>query len=151
MRYEWQEETAGFPHLHAILCTPEDKFSDDVRSRVCCSKQTFLGGLEVSCPELDAVERFHLGELYQKYQTHNCSKGRKRCHKKTDRMEKPICRVPKYPPSNCFFFQGNSCELFLRTMGLLREMDLADIDENSLVPKVKDPLTAGKHHYPTVF
>ena len=35
-------------------------------------------------------------------------------------------------------------------MGLLREMGLADIDEYSLFPKVKDPLTAGKHHYPTV-
>ena len=150
MRYEWQEETAGFPHLHAILCTPEDKFSDDVRSRVCCSKQTFLGGLEVSCPELNAVERFQLGELYQKYQTHNCSKGRKRCHKKTDRLDKPICRVPKYPPSNCFSFKEIPVNFSCETMELLREMDLADIDENSLFPKVKDPLTAGKHHYPTV-
>ena len=150
MRYEWQEETAGFPHLHAILCTPEDKFSDDVRSRVCCSKQTFLGGLEVSCPELNAVERFQLGELYQKYQTHNCSKGRKHCHKKTDRLDKPICRVPKYPPSNCFSFKEIPVNFSCETMGLLQEMDLADIDENSLFPKVKDPLIAGKHHYPTV-
>ena len=128
MRYEWQEETAGFPHLHAILCTPEDKFSDDVRSRVCCSKQTFLGGLEVSCPELNAVERFQLGELYQKYQTHNCSKGRKRCYKKTDRLDKPICRVPKYPPSNCFSFKEIPVNFSCETMGLLREMGLADIE-----------------------
>ena len=72
MRYEWQEETAGFPHLHAILCTPEDKFSIDVRSRVCCSKETFLGALTTKCPWLTKDEREQLGELFQKYQIHDC-------------------------------------------------------------------------------
>ena len=62
MRYEWQEETAGFPHLHAILCTPEDKYSNDVRSRICCSKETFLGALEISCPTLTKGDRLMLAD-----------------------------------------------------------------------------------------
>ena len=150
MRYEWQEETAGFPHLHVILCTPEDKFSNEVRSRVCCSKETFLGALESSCPQLTKDERLHLGELFQKYQIHNCTKGRQRCHKKTDRLNQPICRVPRYPPSNAFSFKEVPINFSSETMDLLQAMDLADIDVNTLLPKVKDPLIAGKHHYPTV-
>ena len=133
-----------------ILCTPEDKFSNEVRSRVCCSKETFLGALESSCPQLTKDERLHLGELFQKYQIHNCTKGRQRCHKKTDRLNQPICRVPRYPPSNAFSFKKVPINFSSETMDLLQAMDLADIDVNTLLPKVKDPLIAGKHHYPTV-
>ena len=150
MRYEWQEETAGFPHLHAILCTPEDKFSNDVRSRICCSKETFLGALEISCPTLTKGDRLMLADLFQKYQVHNCTKGRKRCHKKTDRLNQPICRVPKYPASQCFSFKEVPINFSAETWDLLQELGLADIDENTLTPKAKAPLVGGKHHYPTV-
>ena len=64
MRYEWQNETAGFPHLHSILCTQQDKFSIEVRSTVCCSKVTFLGASEKSSPALSTDERLHLSELF---------------------------------------------------------------------------------------
>ena len=35
-------------------------------------------------------------------------------------------------------------------MDLLQEVDLAEIDDNTLLPNLKSPLIAGKHHYPTV-
>ena len=151
MRYEWQEETAGFSNLHAILCTPEDKFSIDVRSRICCSKKTFLGALEISCPTLTKGYRLMLADLFQKYQVHICTKGRKRCHKKTDSLNQPICRVKKYPASQCFLFKEVPINFSAETWNLLQEIGLADIDEKTLTPKAKAPLIGGKHHYPTVF
>ena len=36
-------------------------------------------------------------------------------------------------------------------MDLLQEMRSAEEDQNSLLVKVKEPLKAGKHHYPTVY
>ena len=35
-------------------------------------------------------------------------------------------------------------------MDLLQEVDLAEIDDKTLLPKLKSSLLAGKHHYPTV-
>ena len=82
MRYEWQDETSAFPLIHALVCTGENKFGPEVRSRVCCSKETFIGALSDCCPALSDSERFRLGELFQKYQRHDCGKGRNRCKKK---------------------------------------------------------------------
>ena len=81
MRYEWQDETSAFPHIHALVCTGENKFGPEVRSRVCCSKETFMGALSDCCPALSDSERFRLGELFQKYQRHDCGKGKNRCKK----------------------------------------------------------------------
>ena len=99
MRYEWQDETSAFPHIHALVCTGENKFGPEVQSRVCCSKETFMSALSKCCPALSDRERFRLGELFQKYQRHDCGKGKNRCKKKTDWSGKPVCRVPKYPAS----------------------------------------------------
>ena len=47
-RYEFQEKTAGFPHIHALIWTKEDPFSNCVQERVCCSLPTFLFKLPIS-------------------------------------------------------------------------------------------------------
>ena len=108
MRYEWQDETAGFPHLHAILCTQEDKFSNEVRSRVCCSKETLLGALEKSCPGLSRDERLHLSEFFQKYQTDNCAKGRQRCHKKNRSSQSTNMSCAQISTIKCIYLQRSS-------------------------------------------
>ena len=45
--------TAGFQHIHAVLCTDENKFSAEVQSCIYCTRETFLGALIVSNPLLD--------------------------------------------------------------------------------------------------
>ena len=42
-RYEFQNDTSAFPHIHALIWTSEQVFSDSVRQRVCCSVPTFFG------------------------------------------------------------------------------------------------------------
>ena len=32
-RYEFQEETPGFPHIHALLITADNPFSEDARGK----------------------------------------------------------------------------------------------------------------------
>ena len=94
MRYEWQDETLAFPRIHALVCTGENKFGPEVQSRVCCSKETLMGTLSKCCPALSDSELFRLGKLFQKYQRHDCGRGKNRCKKKTDWLGKPVCRVP---------------------------------------------------------
>ena len=147
-RYEWQDETAAFPHIHAILCTGENKSDDNVKSRICCSREHFLGSLEEKKPQLTAKKKTELGNLFQKYQSHNCRKGKNRCKKKTEHMEEPVCRVPKYPSSVDFSYKQITINFSTETWELLNRMNLCEIDENVLTYKVKDELRAGKYHYP---
>ena len=151
MRYEWQDETSAFPHIHALVCTGENKFGPEVQSRVCCSKETFMGALSKCCPALSDSERFRLGELFQKYQRHDCGKGKNRCKKKTDWLGKPVWRVPKYPASVGFSFKEIQPNYSKETWDLLRSMKLSYIDPNSSTDKVEEELKAGKHHYPAAY
>ena len=151
MRYEWQDETSAFPNIHALVCTGENKFRPEVQSRVCCSKETFMGALSKCSPALLDRERFRLGELFQKYQRLDCGKGKNRCKKKTDWLGKPVCRVPKYPASVGFSFKEIQPNYSKETWDLLRSMKLSYIDPNSSTDKVEEELKAGKHHYPAAY
>ena len=151
MRYEWQDETSAFPHIHALVCTGENKFGPEVQSRVCCSKETFMGALSKCCPALSDSERFQLRELFHIYQRHDCGKGKNRCKKKTDWLGKPVCRVPKYPASVGFSFKEIQPNYSKETWDLLRSMKLSYIDPNSSTEKVEEELKAGKHHYPAAY
>ena len=151
MRYEWQDETSAFPHIHALVCTGEKKFGPEVQSRVCCSKETFMGALSKCCPALSDRERFRLGELFQKYQRLDCGKGKNRCKKKTDWLGKPVCRVPKYSASVGFSHKEIQPNYSKETWDLLRSMKLSYIDPDSSTDKVEEELKAKKHHYPAAY
>ena len=149
MRYEWQEETGAFPHIHALIFTSENKFSYTVQSRICCSKETFLGGVNTFCKWISPEDCLFLGELFMKYQSHNCKKAKNRCQKETERHKEPVCRVPQYPASQQFSFKEIPVNFSNETMNLLEEINLAEVDDRTCLRTVKDPLKAGKHHYPT--
>ena len=110
-----------------------------------------MGALSKCCPALSDRQRFRLGELFQKYQRHDCGKGKNRCKKKTDWSGKPVCRVPKYPASVGFSFKEIQPNYSKETWDLLRSMKLSYIDPNSSTDKVEEELRAGKHHYPAAY
>ena len=88
-RYEFQDEASGFPHVHALIWTAEDRFSEAVRSRVCCSATTFLGNLltEVGSHKYSLDDLNELRDLFNRYQSHSCFKAKFRCQKQTDKLK----------------------------------------------------------------
>ena len=150
-RYEFQDQTSAFPHIHALIWTGEDVNSNVVRSRVCCSPSTFLGSLiaSVGNNKLSSTETNHLVDLFQKFQSHSCKKAKFRCHKKTTKLAESVCRVPKYPPANDFSYKPIDKHLSPETLSLLERLGLAKFDAD-ICKTVLDPvLCGGKHHYPT--
>ena len=148
-RYEFQEETAALPHIHALFTTNDDVFSHEVREKVCCSRESFLGSLNQKNFSSSFDERLALADLFDLLQTHSCVKARKRCMKKTDRFEEPVCRVPKYPPAHDFSFKEVPMNLSADTLELLQFLDLAEPDCLSCQIKPIEEIRGGKHHYPT--
>lgn len=148
-RYEFQEETAAFPHIHALLTTDENVFSDNVRKKICCSRESFLGSLNNQF--LSCQGKMTFADLFDSLQTHSCEKARKRCQKKTDRSDEPICRVPKYPPNVDFSFKEVPLNLSSETFELMLEMELVECDASSCQFKPIDEIRGGKHHYPANF
>ena len=146
-RYEFQENTAGFPHIHALLSTGADVSSDAVRSKVCCSSQTFLGSINFLKPATLEAQN-ELVDLFERYQTHNCDKGQRRCQKQTERSDQPICRVPKYPPGVDFSYKPVPMNLSHSTFQLMQELNLAEVDPVTCTFKPILELQSGKHHYP---
>ena len=146
-RYEFQDKTAGFPHIHALIWTNEDPFSNRVRERVCCSLPTFLFKLPESY-EKSIEKKNEIGKLFHKYQTHDCKKAQFRCHKKTDKIGRSICRVPKYPRSFCYSYKKIFNDYSDETANLFLELGLAQIDETTSTLKLNDILSGGKHQYP---
>ena len=146
-RYEFQEQTPAFPHIHALLTTIEDPFSEDVRRRICCSKESFLGSIRCK-DSLTYDDRQNLGELFQRYQSHSCQKAQERCHKQTDEMGLSICRVPRYPPSHDFSYKSIPMNLSFETLQLMHELELAEINETTCSFQPIVDLKCGKHHYP---
>ena len=150
-RYEFQDQTSAFPHIHALIWTGEDVFSNNVRSRVCCSPSTFLGSLiaSVGNNKLSATQTNHLVDLFHKFQTHSCKKAKFRCHKKTAKLSESVCRVPKYPPANDFSYKPIEKNLSPETVVLLQKLGLAHFDPDSCKTVLDPVLCGGKHHYPT--
>ena len=147
-RYEFQEETAALPHIHALLTTNNDVFSVEVREKVCCSRESFLGSL--SNQHVSSFdERLDLADLFQSLQTHSCVKARKRCMKKTDLSDEPVCRVPKYPPGYDFSFKEVPMNLSCDTLELMQSLDLAEPDSFKCQLTPIEEIRGGKHHYPT--
>ena len=146
-RYEFQEETPGFPHIHALLTTADNPFSEEARGKICCSKERFLGSIKCK-QNLNDTDKQHLAHLFQTYQSHICEKAGHRCQKKTDDLGQPICRVPKYPPSEDYSYKKLPMNLSFETLELMHELELMDVDEvtNSFEPIAN--LQSGKHHYP---
>ena len=95
-RYEFQDEASGFPHVHALIWTAEDCFSEAVRSRVCCSATTFLGNLvtEVGLHHYSLDDLTELRDLFNGYQSHSRFKAKFRCQKKTDKLKKKLAECP---------------------------------------------------------
>ena len=150
-RYEFQDEASGFPHLHALIWTAEDCFSEAVRSRVCCSATTFLGNLltEVGLHNYSLDDFTELRDLFNRYQSHNCFKAKFRCQKKTDRMKEKTCRVPKYPPCAGFTYKCIHKQLSEETIAVLKKLKLAESSDFDCSVTIDQRLCGGKHHYPT--
>ena len=150
-RYEFQDEACGFPHVHALIWTAEDCFSEAVRSRICCSATTFLGNLltEVGSHNYSLDELNELRDLFNRYQSHSCFKAKFRCQKKTDKLKRKTCRMPKYPPSANFTYKCIHKELSEETIAVLKNIGLAESSDFDCSVTIDQRLCGGKHHYPT--
>ena len=150
-RYEFQNETSAFPHIHALIWTSENVFSDAVRQRVCCSLPTFLGNLcnETIWSSMSDEQTHILASLFEQFQTHNCRKAKMRCHKKTDNLDQSVCRVPAYPSNMAFSYKVVEKNLSVETWDLFKKMSLAFVDGATGQNVLIGELQGGKHHYPS--
>ena len=150
-RYEFQDKTSAFPHIHALIWTENDSFSLEVKSKICCSVSSFLGNLlkEVGSSKYSMEDQAELQTLFEKLQSHSCTKAKFRCHKKTDNLKESTCRVPKYPASLDYSYKHVDKKFSYETLILFQKLGLASVEKCSGKIKVIDELCGGKHHYPT--
>ena len=150
-RYEFQDQTSAFPHIHALIWTGENVFSNIVRSRICCSPSQFIGNLlmERSDQHFTSSDLSLLQELFEKIQAHSCRKAKFRCQKVTEKYPEGTCRVPKYPAAVDFTYKSIDKKFSVETWDLLRNLDLAFQDSLSGNMELAEVLKGGKHHYPT--
>ena len=102
----------------------------------------FLGNL---CNEkiwkCESLEQQQIrASLFQQFQTHNCKKAKMRCHKKTDKLDKSVCRIPAYPSNMAFSYKVVEKNLSVETWDLFKKMQLASVDPatgmNTLIKEV---------------
>ena len=153
-RYEFQDKTGAFPHIHALIWTGEDQHSTSVKERVVCAPATFLGETnkfleKVANRKMTDEEFVRNWELYESIQSHSCEKARWRCHKKTDKLGRSMCRVPKYTPSFEYGYEEVHHVFSHETKEILLKLGLAHIDPITNIIRISPALTGGKHSYPT--
>ena len=152
-RYEFQDKTGAFPHIHALIWTGEDQHSEAVKQRIVCSSAAFLGETnkflkKTGRPEMTNEEFVKNWSLFESIQSHSCENAKFRCHKKTDQLGRSVCRVPNYEPSNSYSYEPIHFEFSEETKNLFLELGLAYIDPVTCRLHISPELIGGKHSYP---
>ena len=115
-RYEFQGKTGALPRIHAVIQTGEDNQSMEVKQGIICQEYRLRGELYKlreqgkirQTPGSSVLYDESIEEsvrLFKQIQNHDCAQGKFRCRKKTDLLQKPVCRIPKYRSSNDFGYK----------------------------------------------
>ncbi len=87
--------------------------------------------------------------FFRSIQSHNCAKGHYRCMEKTDNLEKPVCRVPKYPHSIDYGYKEVKTNHSQEVLEGLQNLGSAHFDEVSMEFVFDEVFQGGKMLYTT--
>ena len=110
-----------------------DPKSDEVLHRIVCRTEPFHHQLDQLKQQgiIRATEEdiFEAAQLFKTIQSHDCRKAKYRCTKTTEKIGKPVCRVPKDPHSEAYSYKVVDTNQSLKAFQTLEEIGLVYTDK----------------------
>ena len=148
-RFEFQTTRGNFPHIHCIIWTGEDKFSDRVRDRIVCKQSRMKFEFEKLVENGIIADDQKADEIYKdacKIQSHNCDHAGGHCQKLRD--GELVCKVPLYPAGHQYTYKLHKPVHSDAVWEILNLCDLATAPYNDDNWKIGAEMQGGKHQYP---
>ena len=148
-RFEFQSSKGNFPHIHCIIWTGEDKFSNTVRNRIVCKRSRMKFEIDdlINKGLIPDVEKAR--EIYKDacvIQAHNCDHSGGHCQKLRD--GKLVCKVPLYPACHQYTYKLHNTTHSEAVWNILSFCDLATTATERDDWKIGPEMQGGKHQYP---